>query len=70
MIPPYNRPEVEKNVNIEPDNSKEYQLYNLQEDIGQKNNLANSIPEKLQELILGFQPIRGGQGQTQQLELK
>lgn len=71
MIPPYPGPEVEKNVNIELGNLKEYQLYNLKNDIGQRKNLAGSNPEKLQEMIRGFELIRGGgQNQIQQLELK
>ena len=36
MIPPYNGPAVNKQVNIQMGNSKEYQLYNVKTDIGQK----------------------------------
>jgi arylsulfatase A-like enzyme len=71
MIPPYQGPEVEKNVVIELGNSTDYQLYNLKEDIGQQNNLAQSNPEKLQEMISLFESIRSPNGQQiQQLELK
>jgi arylsulfatase A-like enzyme len=71
MIPPYPGPEVEKNVVIELGNSTDYQLYNLKEDIGQQNNLAQSNPEKLQEMISLFESIRSPNGQQiQQLELK
>jgi arylsulfatase A-like enzyme len=71
MIPPYQGPEVEKNVNIELGNSAEYQLFNLKEDIGQINNLAQSNLEKLQEMIAIFEGIRGpNDRQIQQLELK
>lgn len=31
-------------------NSTREQLYNLKEDIGEKNNLADKYPEKVQEL--------------------
>jgi arylsulfatase A-like enzyme len=57
MIPPYDGPAISKNVNIEVGNSKEYQLYNLTNDIGQQNNLADSNPEKLQEMIKIYQGI-------------
>jgi arylsulfatase A-like enzyme len=71
MIPPYRGPEVEKNVNIELGNSAEYQLFNLKEDISQTNNLAQSNPEKLQEMIALFEEIRGpNDRQIRQLELK
>ena len=59
MIPPYNGPAVIETVNIEIGNSKEYQLYNLKEDIGQENNLAQSNPDKLQEMIVDFISLRG-----------
>ena len=45
LIPPYNGPAKNNNVNIELGNAKEYQLYNLEEDIGQQNNLAKSDPK-------------------------
>ena len=57
MIPPYNGPAVNERVNIELGNAKEYQLYNLQEDIGQQNNLAQNEPEKLQEMINAYENI-------------
>eukprot|EP01029_Cantina_marsupialis_P015330 TRINITY_DN3362_c0_g1_i1.p2 TRINITY_DN3362_c0_g1~~TRINITY_DN3362_c0_g1_i1.p2 ORF type:complete len:506 (-),score=83.72 TRINITY_DN3362_c0_g1_i1:13145-14662(-) len=59
MIPPYDGPAVSVNVNIELGNSKEYQLYNLKEDIGQQNNLAKSNPEKLEEMLKVFTETRG-----------
>lgn len=71
MIPPYNGPAVQDNVNIELGNSKEYQLYNLKEDPSQQTNLAESNPEKLAEMINGFEAIRGNNNrQIEQLELK
>ena len=60
LIPPYKGPAINKIKNIETGNSKEFQLYNLKEDIGQKNNLAKANPEKLQEMIKNFESIRGG----------
>jgi len=70
MIPPYNGPAIAKEVNIELGNSKEFQLYNLKEDIGQQNNLAKSNPEKLKEMVDAFVDIRGeGFEKTEKLEL-
>jgi arylsulfatase A-like enzyme len=59
LIPPYKGSAVNKIKKIETGNSKEFQLYNLKEDIGQKNNLAKANPEKLQEMIHSFETIRG-----------
>jgi arylsulfatase A-like enzyme len=70
MIPPYKGPAVQSQVNIELGNSSEFQLYNLKDDIGQQNNLAKTNPEKLQELILDFNRIRGEGQEIQGLELK
>ncbi len=71
MIPPYNGPAVSNQVNIELGNSKDFQLYNLNEDLGQQNNLAESNPEKLEEMKETFVAIRGKEySKTQQLELK
>jgi len=56
---------------MELENSPEYQLDNLKADIGQKNNLAESVPEKLQEMVKTFEIIRGtGSQKIEQLELK
>ena len=71
MIPPYDGPAVAKNVNIELGNMKEYQLYNLSEDIAQTNNLAKTNPEKLKQMISSFLEIRGEDFDlTEPLELK
>ncbi len=59
LIPPYKGPAVNKIKQIETGNSKDFQLYNLKDDIGQKNNLAKANPEKLEELIKNFESIRG-----------
>lgn len=39
-----------KDVGIESGNSPSPQLYNLKDDIGEKNNLANTYPDKVKEL--------------------
>jgi len=59
MIPPYKGPAVNKEVNIETGNHKDYQLYNVKEDIGQEYNLAQSNPKKLKKMIASFEKIRG-----------
>ena len=59
MIPPYKGVAVIKNVNNETGNSSEYQLYNLKDDIGQRNNLAKSNPEQLEAMLKTFVEIRG-----------
>tara|TARA_B100001094_G_scaffold234563_1_gene229522 strand:- start:986 stop:1621 length:636 start_codon:yes stop_codon:yes gene_type:complete len=71
LIPPYEGPEVNTLVKIELGNYDYYQLYNLKEDIRQKNNLAKSNPEKLKEMITAYEIIRGNKNRAiQQLELK
>lgn len=71
MIPPYNGPAINKEVNIELGNSKDYQLFNLKADIGQEKNLAAEEPEKLQQMIEAFEKIRGTDYKnTEQLKLQ
>ena len=71
MIPPYKGPASNDRVKIELGNDSDFQLYNLAEDIGQQNNLAESQPEKLQEMLTDFKKVRGqGYEKTQKLELK
>lgn len=57
LIPPYEGPAVQSNVNIELGNDAVYQLYNLKEDIGETNNLALLAPEKLDQMITAYQKI-------------
>lgn len=59
MIPPYKGQALAKEVNIELGNNEKYQLYNLKEDIGQQNNLAEKNPAKLQEMIKAYEAIVG-----------
>jgi arylsulfatase A-like enzyme len=71
MIPPYNGAKKNKYVNIELGNDKAFQLYNLNEDVSQQNNVAESKPEKLAEMLEAFTAIRGeNYSKTQKLELK
>lgn len=57
LIPPYNGPKINVNVNIELGNSSYYQLYNLENDISQQNNLALKNPKKLKEMIRSYEAI-------------
>ena len=71
LIPPYEGPAVNTNVNIELGNSDVYQLYHIETDTGQQDNLAEKMPEKLSEMINTFKELRGADyGETEQLELK
>ena len=71
MIPPYKGPAKNDKVQIELGNNTEFQLYNLAQDIGQQYNLAESQPEKLQEMLFAFEKVRGQDyGKTQKMELK
>jgi arylsulfatase A-like enzyme len=71
MIPPYRGPALMKEVQIEPANSSEYQLFNLTDDLGQQNNLAATNPEKLAEMRATFEGIRGKDySNTKQIKLQ
>lgn len=71
MIPPYPGDPILEEVNIEMGNDKDFQLYNLKKDIGQKNNLAKAQPKKLKELMKNFELIRGNSYKNvEKIELK
>ncbi|MFC2115867.1 arylsulfatase [Bacteroidota bacterium] len=71
MIPPYAGPAINTQVNIELGNSSSYLLFNLRNDPGEQNNLAETEEEKLREMISVFESIRGEDYKnTQKLELK
>jgi len=71
LIPPYEGPAINEQVNIELGNSSDYQLYNLREDLGEQNNLAETSQQKLEEMIQSFRRIRGSDYRnTEELELK
>ena len=46
-----------KNKKIKPNKSK-YELYNLKEDIGEKNNLFNKYPEKARQMVEQLKQIK------------
>ncbi|MEM9718993.1 MAG: arylsulfatase [Bacteroidota bacterium] len=71
MIPPYQGPAVNTQVNIELGNASEYQLYNLADDLGQQENMAATYPDVLEKMKAAFSQIRGeGADKVEQLELK
>ncbi|MEM7370240.1 MAG: arylsulfatase [Bacteroidota bacterium] len=71
MIPPYEGPAVNTKVNIELGNSDVFQLFNLETDLGEQQNLAESESEKLAEMVADFERIRGkGYKKVETLELK
>lgn len=57
-ISPSNGQSFAKSTNTELGNAKSPQLYNLKDDIGEKNNLANQYPEKVAELSLLLKKIK------------
>ncbi|WP_319480192.1 arylsulfatase [uncultured Draconibacterium sp.] len=71
MIPPYKGPAVAAQVNIELGNSPEFQLYDLNDDIGQQKNVAKNNPDKLNEMIGDYKEIVGDMNsEVEALELK
>ncbi len=58
MIPPSLGTWIENPLNIELGFSHEFQLYNLDKDIGQQDNLAKREPEMLKKLNDDFEKIR------------
>ena len=57
-IEPNKGPALNKLTNIELGNSLQPQLYDLQNDIGEKNNLADKYPEVVKELSENLQKIK------------
>lgn len=71
MIPPYKGSPMNKQVNIELGNSEKYQLYNLNEDLGQIENMAESNPQLLDSLTERYSELIGSYAKDmQELELK
>jgi arylsulfatase A-like enzyme len=57
-IVPAKGPKVSAFTNIEMGNDPDPQLYNLKEDIGERNNLAAENPEKVKELEMLLEKIK------------
>jgi arylsulfatase A-like enzyme len=70
MIPPYKGEAVLSEVNIEVGNSDDFQLYNLKNDVGQKQNLAKEQPEILNQMMMDFESVRGDYKNVEKVELK
>jgi arylsulfatase A-like enzyme len=71
MIPPHKGNAVLQPVNIETGNLDEYQLYQVTADISQSNNLADSEPEKLKEMVQFYEGIVGKKApEPGEIELK
>ncbi len=58
LIPPNGGPAINKLVNIELGNAPEAQLYNLNNDPQEKNNLAKKYPEKVKDLAALLEKIK------------
>lgn len=58
-IPPYPGPAVAKWTNADLGNSSEEQLYNLNSDLGERENLAKSNTAKLEEMKKNFTKLTG-----------
>ncbi len=60
MIPPHKGPKItNKWVRNETGNSEDYQLYNLDTDLGQQKNVASEHPEKVEEMLKAMKDIEG-----------
>jgi arylsulfatase A-like enzyme len=60
LIQPSNLPRINKNTNTELGDAPKPQLYNLARDPGEKNDLADSQPEKVDAMIQQLNQIRAG----------
>ena len=59
------------NVNIELGNSKDYLLFNLDNDISQQNDLSKTNPDKLNDMITRYEEILGkDKKEAEKLELE
>ncbi len=58
-IEPSRGAKFNQNTNTETGNDPEPQLYNLRDDIGEKQNIASRHPEKVKELASALERIRG-----------
>ena len=65
-IEPSKKPKINRKVNIELGNDPAPQLYNLKEDLGEKNNVAVEHPEIVKELAALLKKIRND-GRTRPL---
>lgn len=59
LIPPYPGPALQEQVQIETGNSDQPLLYDLSNDVGEKVNLAPAETDKLKEMTITLEAIRG-----------
>jgi len=59
LIPPYSGPALQEQVQIETGNSDQPLLYDLSNDVGEKVNLAPAETDKLKEMTITLEAIRG-----------
>ncbi|MGE5521813.1 MAG: sulfatase family protein [Candidatus Dadabacteria bacterium] len=69
-IQPNNGPVYNKLTGIETGNSPALQLYNLSNDVGEKNNMADKYPEKVKELQALLQKIQKNNTPSLQLNFQ
>jgi arylsulfatase A-like enzyme len=62
LIAPSKGPKVNRNTNTELGNDPEPQLYDLSEDIGEKNNVAAQYPDRVRAMTAELDRIRAGSG--------
>jgi arylsulfatase A-like enzyme len=60
LIAPSNGPKINRNTNTELGNDPEPQLYDLSEDIGEKNNVAAQYPDRVRAMTAELDRIRAG----------
>jgi arylsulfatase A-like enzyme len=59
LIPPHNGPKMTNQfVNIETGRDSIYQLYNIKDDEGQQDNLADKLPDKVREMEKELEKIK------------
>jgi len=62
LIAPSKGPKVNRNTNTELGNDPEPQLYDLSEDIGEKNNVAAQYPDRVRAMTVALDRILAGSG--------
>jgi hypothetical protein len=61
LIPPNKGEKIQINTNTETGNAPEPQLYDLSNDIGEKNNLAAKYPDRVKAMTDRLAKIRGAE---------
>lgn len=61
LIEPHDGPKMNTNTNIELGHDLEPQLYNLENDLGERHNVAKEFPEKVEELLALLETIKSAE---------